>query len=84
MGIQKLSVETGIELFPNPASDFITLRSIDDIGNIQILNEVGQIIVNDNFFASIAQLDIQYLPSGMYYIKYKYNDCIAYKKFIKQ
>ncbi|MGZ4082054.1 MAG: T9SS type A sorting domain-containing protein [Bacteroidia bacterium] len=60
-------------IFPNPATDKITIQSKNELGTISILNSLGE-----NVFQSISkdvreQIDISKLPSGIYFVEVKKN-----------
>ncbi len=75
-----------IELYPNPAKDFIQLKNIDDKKvNIQILNIEGKIIKNvlfsDNSERIIAT---ESFAKGIYFVKVLTSDNSYSLKLIKQ
>jgi len=56
-----------ISLQPNPAKDVLTIRSKKTISHIQILNSLGNTVLNiENPSEQIA---IEHLPNGIYYAK---------------
>ena len=61
--------ETNIQVYPNPATDNITIscESID-LANIQIIDISGKIIINRNiqFNNNSTSIDISNLESGVY------------------
>ena len=57
-----------ITLFPNPASDVFTIRSVSDI-DVSIVNELGKIIKTLHLNSGNGhQLDVSDLASGIYFI----------------
>lgn len=63
------------QLFPNPAQNYITLYNEQPYdGNlsheqtIYIYNQQGQLVLSDKLMGSSAVLDIEQLPTGMYYL----------------
>ena len=83
--IQEEVQQTGIEIFPNPADDFINLEIP---GNIEyfdfcILNSTGQIVLQKNHFNQ-KQIFLNSLPKGLYVIAIKSDKYLHQEKFIKQ
>jgi CubicO group peptidase (beta-lactamase class C family) len=54
------------ELFPNPSSDKILIRSGMQITDIQVFNQFGQTV---SVFLNDRELSIQHLPKGIYFLK---------------
>ncbi len=56
------------KVFPNPTSDFITLKSDELIDNVEVINYLGQKVFN---FTQMEELkfDMSFLPSGTYLLK---------------
>ena len=61
-----------IRIFPNPASDFITIESTNNLGEIEIYNLKGELIQRESIQAESHQLPINTLPSGLYILKSRY------------
>jgi hypothetical protein len=85
-GVNQNNKMDEIELYPNPAKDFIQLKNIDDKKvNIQILNIEGKIIKNilfsDNSERIIA---CESFAKGVYFVKVITSDKSYSLKFIKQ
>ena len=82
----------GLTLFPNPASDQLTITlnlSPFEVGCgmtslFFITNITGQIISEFNITEPITEIDISNYPAGLYFIKTNLNGEEQIKKFIKQ
>jgi hypothetical protein len=80
----------GINIFPNPALSLLTIKVSSDLSkpiDIKILNVIGQtvylasgIYLNNQYEISI---DIEKLPSGVYFITGQSNDNSFSEKFVK-
>ena len=58
------------ELFPNPSSDFLTLKNIYEKNlNYSIYNSLGQLIKNGTLNSPNYNIDISKLESQMYILK---------------
>ena len=75
-----------IVLYPNPAKDFITLKLPDGLQNLRvdILNILGKKIQTFNINNNRTQLDVSFLPSGMYLVNIQSDKNHITKKFVKQ
>lgn len=77
-----IELENKIEfsISPNPSSETISIKSSDNYKNFQIINLLGQVLIEDNFTHSI---DISNLNSGNYLLKLVSKDnSIQIQKFI--
>lgn len=71
-------------VFPNPATDIITIISSDNNSQtpIQIYNVMG-VLVKEHELSETTQIDIRSLQSGLYFIHFK-NHPHQVGKFVKQ
>jgi hypothetical protein len=75
--------ENNFQLFPNPASDFITISSADLNGRIEIFGYDGKLIrTYDVNNTSSKMLYTGDLPSGIYMIRYSNNGNVLSKRFV--
>ncbi len=82
-----LSVEeelsTNVNLYPNPANDFIKIESKNSIKNISIYNEIGQLIKNLKIRNSNNTIvNIKHLQKGIYYMRISTDKKAILKKII--
>ena len=88
-GLNYISNDIELNIYPNPASDYIKINSILTNNNdvkITIVDLNGKIIktVNkENVSAFDETINISGLPSGVYNLVVKVNNKIYYKKIIK-
>ncbi|PPK96663.1 putative secreted protein (Por secretion system target) [Nonlabens xylanidelens] len=72
LGIEETTINK-IELYPNPASDFVFINYVvaNDNETILIYNTLGQLIKNVNLIQgdSFTRLDVSSLNSGIYLLK---------------
>lgn len=63
--------ESDINLYPNPASDNITITSstIDEI-SVRVFSANGVLVRNEISFKGEIRLDISQLPEGLYFLQY--------------
>jgi serine protease len=65
-----VSINTGIQTFPNPANTSLGFGDdIKDAGNLQVVNSIGQIIhQEENSFLNNTHIDVAPWPQGVYTI----------------
>jgi hypothetical protein len=57
-----------IKIYPNPASNEITVLSNIELANISIYNQSGQKVMDHSLNSRETKIDISQLPIGMYFI----------------
>lgn len=66
--------EIGLQLFPNPATEMLSIQ-IDNWQNepleVQLHNAMGQLISSRTMTSGNMVLDINHLPSGVYFVQFK-------------
>jgi len=77
-----------ISIYPNPATDHITVNTTDSnsgIYTLQILNLLGDVVYSvSKEFTETTSININYLEPGLYFIKIENNGSVISKKFIKK
>ena len=59
-----------IKVYPNPTTGIINLETNElKTYNIQLINILGKIIIEEEFFNSKNEMDLSHLKSGVYFIK---------------
>lgn len=74
------STKNGLQLYPNPASDHITISNIKEKSSYQIVNMAGQVVANGT---TDGKVQVAKLEKGVYVITVKSNDQTSSSKFIK-
>jgi hypothetical protein len=69
-----------INIYPNPASNSITIENVKTGSLIKIVNLIGGIIKIEKSDGSLQEINIKTFPPGIYFI---YIDNIPAKKFVK-
>ncbi|GAK90268.1 chitinase [Nonlabens ulvanivorans] len=75
-----------LQLVPNPANSLVTISSKINFQHITIYNTSGQVVFNNSFSSSILShtLELENLPSGLYFVEISNTDHKALKKLLKQ
>ncbi|MBA2613852.1 MAG: T9SS type A sorting domain-containing protein [Bacteroidetes bacterium] len=83
VGIKENYLENTISIFPNPASDVITIKSSEEIKKIEVLNLTGQIFLTEMVKSNTKQLNLGTFAKGIYLVKiYTVNGEVAIKKVV--
>jgi len=80
---QSSDKSTNISIYPNPATDNITIESPQQ-AVIEISNIQGQLIKTYTSSENKTNVNVSLLPSGVYVVKVKTEKGIAVMKFIKE
>lgn len=68
-----------INIYPNPATNYITITSKESIQQTTIFNNLGIMVLKGK-----SHIDISQLPQGKYIALIQFNDRIEASKFLKQ
>ena len=83
-GIQYLK-GTNYSVSPNPATEIITVSTEKEVnGKIWISNLKGQEFLNQNISGNMVELDINELPSGVYFVNIENEGVVSSKKIVKK
>ncbi|MEI6852832.1 MAG: T9SS type A sorting domain-containing protein [Bacteroidota bacterium] len=85
-GVSELGQKNGYNIFPNPATETITIENISFIKteSIFIYNQQGQLILKRSMQDAKTSIDISSLSNGLYLIKISNLNGFVVKKFLKQ
>jgi len=85
VGVNELNFDNGIKVYPNPASDYITVEVENNSGmTLNIYNAVGQLVKSKKIAHNKTQIDIRYLNNGIYMIEMKSQTSLQSQKLIIQ
>jgi hypothetical protein len=69
---KQLVAANALEVYPNPANEFVNIRNSSDIVSIQMFDILGnEILVKNNISSNNFQLDIANFKSGAYFLNIK-------------
>jgi len=81
---------TALELLPNPATDFLTLRystAAPGDAKVRILNTLGEVVLLRNGQVGIGQqtanFDVSQFAAGTYFLSLQVGDGVVTKRFVK-
>jgi len=67
--VQSIQQLVNISIYPNPASEYLNVESTENIHSIQVLNQLGQEIMNQNVANLKTKLSLQQMNKGLYLLK---------------
>lgn len=81
---ENISVPTSsIEIYPNPATDEITIESFSDNATITIVDISGKIVLEQKMDDYVIAISIADLNNGIYIIKIDNGERVETQKFVK-
>jgi PKD repeat protein len=81
VGINKLS-QNVLTIFPNPVKDVMTVQANNNIKDIYIYNETGQVVINQMVSSKTTKINTSGLSAGIYYMKAILNNGTVVKKVV--
>jgi hypothetical protein len=76
-----------LKIYPNPATDFLNIELENQSKfdyNILIINNLGQTVQQDILTQNVQQIEIQYLPKGIYTLQIRNEETVFVKRFVKE
>lgn len=69
-GLDEKSLEKTVQVYPNPANEFITIKSLDGaILSLEFMNIAGQVLSSQNVNNGVYKLDLTTIASGVYMVR---------------
>ncbi len=65
VGVEDLSLLKNVELYPNPATAELHIKSVLKFSSIKIINNVGQVVLNKD---AANAIDVSSLSKGIYFV----------------
>jgi hypothetical protein len=82
VGLNDVMTNVDVNLYPNPANKFINVSSLSIIDRVQITNVLGQVVMTKEVGANGANINIENLKSGNYFVTIYSNEGVATKKLL--
>ncbi len=83
LGNEDFDLETNISMSPNPAREFTTISTTQEISTIEIFNLLGQELSQIQGSGKTMQIDLTNLAAGNYFIKVQVEGASETLKLIK-
>jgi hypothetical protein len=76
---------TGLfEIYPNPASNYVTINSSEAIGSIELLDITGKVLISETIQSNTFTINVESYTKGIYFIKMTNTDFSETHKIIIQ
>jgi hypothetical protein len=82
VGLNDVMTNVDVNIYPNPANKFINVSSLSIIDRVQITNVLGQVVMTKEVGANGANINIENLKSGNYFVTIYSNEGVATKKLL--
>jgi hypothetical protein len=79
--LSSVNTNTDVEIYPNPASEYLMIKSHYEEKDLTMYNLSGAVVQQFNLISGENLIDLANLPTGMYFIKGKHinHKCIVVK-----
>jgi hypothetical protein len=67
--VNAIRAELTVQVFPNPASHFVSVSGLDGANELTLTNILGEVVMARNTIQSPATFDISSLPTGVYILR---------------
>ncbi len=81
-GINNLSVDNQLQIYPNPVTDYLSIQSNYPVEKVEIYDQMGKLMVSETGFA--GKINVSALPQGLYLVRIYVNNTIITQKLIKK
>lgn len=80
--------ETMVQVYPNPATDFVTIRFAEALSsqpvNVVVTDMMGRKMLSEGSANSSSTIDVSHWPSGVYVIRVTQESICCVRKFVKR
>ena len=84
ISVGEISASLELQIFPNPVSDFFTIKGLMGKSQIQILDMQGKLVESIVCFGSSVEVTRNDWPAGVYFLKIKDENNTTIKKLYCQ
>jgi hypothetical protein len=75
--VTDLTADLNVNLYPNPAKDFVNIETNFEIRNLKVVNYVGQVVFDRNVDQISFQLNTSNFGPGMYFVQIQTTDGVV-------
>jgi len=72
--VNDLTVDLNVNVYPNPATDFVNIQTNFEIKSLKVVNYVGQVVFDQNIGQVNYQINTSNFGTGMYFVQIETND----------
>ena len=73
-----------LNIYPNPVSDKLVIETSEAIGFVEIYNLTGAMVVSQKCNSEKAEIDVNNLHEGIYFIRITTDAAILTRRFVKR
>ncbi|BFO64057.1 T9SS type A sorting domain-containing protein [Chryseobacterium sp. KCF3-3] len=84
MSVEETAAQAGMQLYPNPVQDVLTIKSKEPLVSYEIFGATGQLVRQGNLNMTQEQIVLSSLQTGVYYIKLKTKSSTVTEKILKK
>jgi PKD repeat protein len=84
VGIKDNELSFNTQIYPNPASNVVNVKSDLQISNVKVYNNTGQIVSNKQVNSKFFQLNTSQYETGIYFFQIETNEGVISKRIIIQ
>jgi Peptidase family C25, C terminal ig-like domain./Peptidase family C25./Propeptide_C25. len=78
------NAQQAVSIYPNPVNDKLIIEAEETIGMVEIYNLTGAMVLNQECNSAKAELEVNELQSGIYFIKMTNNCNVVTRSFVKK
>lgn len=79
-----IHTQSEVVVYPNPGHDMVWIKFVgQEPGVVQLINNLGQVLLQQLISSGNNKIDIAELPCGSYILKFQSGDDLFFKRFIK-
>jgi hypothetical protein len=82
-GITKIQSDFSVNINPNPVTDLLTIEALTTIDKIEIINTIGQTLLEIKNNTNKIQVNMINMPVGIYFVKCFSKDKLSISKVVK-
>jgi hypothetical protein len=83
-GINDIPLASGVKLYPNPASDQLTIEMESRFNTVEVTSTLGQVVYRASLTDKIKVIDVTGYSAGMYYVRLQGDAGTVTKKFVRK
>lgn len=84
LSVEETALEAGLQFYPNPVQDFLTIKSKNKLESYEVYSSAGQTVLRGGLGSTNAQINMSALTAGVYYVKVKTEKAVVIEKVIKK
>ncbi|WNI38304.1 T9SS type A sorting domain-containing protein [Chryseobacterium sp. SG20098] len=84
MSVEETAAQAGMQLYPNPVQDVLTIKSKEPLVSYEIFGAAGQLVKQGTLNMMQEQIVLSSLQTGVYYIKLHTKSSTVTEKILKK